>query len=56
MFLDNIQPIYGEVPTIEHYSCTIDMLGRADLAEMIYDMFLLLWSTSLKRDSFTFQL
>lgn len=38
MFLDQMQPIYGVVPTIEHYSCVIDMLGRAGQLEEAYEL------------------
>ncbi|XP_017250448.1 pentatricopeptide repeat-containing protein At3g14730 [Daucus carota subsp. sativus] len=38
MFLDHMQPIYGVVPTIEHYSCVIDMLGRAGQLEEAYKL------------------
>ncbi|KAL8149415.1 pentatricopeptide repeat-containing protein At3g14730 [Apium graveolens] len=38
MFLDQMHQIYGVVPTIEHYSCVIDMLGRAGQLEEAYKL------------------
>lgn len=37
-FLGQMQPEYGIVPTIEHYTCVIDMLGRAGLLEEAYEL------------------
>ncbi|KAL2534959.1 Pentatricopeptide repeat-containing protein [Abeliophyllum distichum] len=36
--LAQMQPQYGVVPTIEHYSCVIDMLGRAGQLEEAYQL------------------
>lgn len=37
-FLAQMQPEYGVVPTIEHYTCVIDMLGRAGQLEEAYEL------------------
>ncbi|XP_022846227.1 pentatricopeptide repeat-containing protein At3g14730 [Olea europaea var. sylvestris] len=36
--LAQMQPQYGVIPTIEHYSCVIDMLGRAGQLEEAYQL------------------
>ncbi|XP_028052791.1 pentatricopeptide repeat-containing protein At3g14730-like [Camellia sinensis] len=37
-FLVQMQSQYGVVPTIEHYTCVIDMLGRAGQLEEAYEL------------------
>ncbi|XP_059665193.1 pentatricopeptide repeat-containing protein At3g14730-like [Cornus florida] len=37
-FLAQMPLKYGVVPTIEHYTCVIDMLGRAGLVEEAYEL------------------
>ncbi|VFQ94818.1 unnamed protein product [Cuscuta campestris] len=39
-FLLNMLPIHGIVPRIEHYTCVIDMLGRAGQLKAAYDLLL----------------
>ncbi|CAA0812827.1 Pentatricopeptide repeat-containing protein [Striga hermonthica] len=38
--LSEMQPKYGVAPTIEHYSCVIDMLGRAGRVEEAHELIL----------------
>ncbi|OMO55547.1 hypothetical protein CCACVL1_27203 [Corchorus capsularis] len=37
-FLREIESKYGVVPTIEHYTCVVDMLGRAGQIEKAYQL------------------
>ncbi|XP_010542327.1 PREDICTED: pentatricopeptide repeat-containing protein At3g14730 [Tarenaya hassleriana] len=37
-FLTQMDSVYGVVPTIEHYACVIDMLGRAGRLKEAYDL------------------
>ncbi|KAI8571372.1 hypothetical protein RHMOL_Rhmol01G0114700 [Rhododendron molle] len=37
-FLAQMDSLYGVVPTIEHYTCVIDMLGRAGQLEEAYEL------------------
>lgn len=37
-YLASMQPKYGVFPTIEHYACVIDMLGRAGQLEEAYEL------------------
>ncbi|GAB4850208.1 hypothetical protein Ancab_029502 [Ancistrocladus abbreviatus] len=39
-YLSQMEPEYGVVPTVEHYACVIDMLGRAGQLEDAYDLLL----------------
>lgn len=37
-YLSQMESVYGLVPTIEHYACVIDMLGRAGKLDEAYEL------------------
>lgn len=37
-FMAQMEPSYGVVPTVEHYTCIVDMLGRANQLEEAYEV------------------
>ncbi|KAL9224411.1 hypothetical protein vseg_000445 [Gypsophila vaccaria] len=37
-YLSQMESVYGLVPTIEHYACVIDMLGRAGQLDEAYEL------------------
>ncbi|XP_021767415.1 pentatricopeptide repeat-containing protein At3g14730-like [Chenopodium quinoa] len=39
-YLSQMESVYGVVPTIEHYACVVDMLGRAGQLDEAYELLL----------------
>ncbi|XP_019107397.2 pentatricopeptide repeat-containing protein At3g14730 isoform X1 [Beta vulgaris subsp. vulgaris] len=39
-YLSQMESVYGLVPTIEHYACVVDMLGRAGQLDEAYELLL----------------
>ncbi|CAO2814602.1 unnamed protein product [Amaranthus hypochondriacus] len=39
-YLSQMETAYGLVPTIEHYACVVDMLGRAGMLDEAYELLL----------------